>query len=191
MRVAGIDPSLTATGIALPDGSTVKIASSTHVSTFERLDKIDRTTRSYLSEWSPDLVVIEGIGGAGPGREAAIKTTGLGTVLRLTCWRLGIPVLDVAPNTLKAYATGHGGADKDRMRESYVERLRPVLARSPIDVTHDEIDALWLRDVGRWLDESQFAGPHSEIDPRIVARIRTTARPILEAVRATSRSARS
>lgn len=189
MRVAGLDPSLACTGYARPDGSVVRIPSSTDHPTLARIDRIDRELRRLLNPGDrlvkisgrakmipdpnrPELVVVEGFGGAGRGREAGLKITGLGTVLRVRVWRAGIPLFEVAPATLKAYATGNGRADKRAMREAYAERLRPTLDDRPLDVGHDEIDALWLRDVGRWLvDELPNAGPHEVTDRAILGRL--------------------
>ena len=190
MRVAGLDPSLACTGYARPDGTVVRIPTSTDRSTLDRIHRIDRDLRRLLNPGDrlvkvsgrakmipdpnrPEVVVVEGFGGAGPGREAALKTVGLGTVLRLTIWRSKIRLVEVAPNTLKAYATGNGRSDKAAMREAYADRLRPTLTDRPLDVGHDEIDALWLRDVGRWLaDELPHAGPHEATAEPIVDRLR-------------------
>lgn len=192
MRVAGLDPSLSCTGYARPDGSVVRIPSSTDHPTLDRIDSIDRALGRLVSPPDrldtssgrarmvpdparPELVVVEGFGGAGRGREAGLKITGLGTVLRLRVWRAGIPLFEVAPATLKAYATGNGRADKRAMREAYAERLRPTIPDRPLDVGHDEIDALWLRDVGLWLNYPAsallYAGPHEGTDRAILGRL--------------------
>lgn len=187
MRVAGLDPSLACTGYARPDGSVARIPTSTDHPTLDRIDRIDRELRRLLGTrlvldpdappeevLVPELVVVEGFGGGGRGREAGLKITGLGTVLRLTIWRAGIPLVEVAPATLKLYATGNGRADKRAMREAYADRLRPTIADRPLDVGHDEIDALWLRDVGRWLvEEDPVAGPHPDAAASSIDRIRT------------------
>ena len=191
MRVAGLDPSLACTGYARPDGTVARIPTSTAVPTLARIDTVDRTVRRLLNPPDrlvqvsgrakmipdpnrPELVVVEGFGGAGRGREAGLKITGLGTVLRLRVWRSEIPLVEVAPATLKVYATGNGRAGKPAMREAYAERLRPTLDDRPLDVGHDEIDALWLRDVGLWLaGDDTVAGPHPDAAKASIDRLRT------------------
>jgi len=179
VRTIGLDPSLSSTGLALSSGSVARIQTTTALELLDRIDKIDRLLRGYLIDDSPELLVIEGLGGSGPGRESALKTIGLGTVLRLTIWRLRIPTLEIAPSTLKAYATGvgkgSGKAGKDAMRAAFLDRLLEH-GRPGLDVNADEVDALWLRDVGRWLSgASDVAGPHPEITPKIVDGIRARA----------------
>ncbi len=198
MRVAGLDPSLSSTGIALTDGSVARIQTTTGLELWHRIHLIDSRVRLELCSGRPDnrpeLLVIEGLGGSGPGRESALKTVGLGTVLRLSIWREGIPMLEIAPSSLKAYATGSGSGKgregKDRMREAFLDRLLEH-GRPGLDVNDDEVDALWLRDVGRWLSGApDTAGPHPEITPKVIDGIRARAREVDALARATLADAR-
>lgn len=189
MKVAGLDPSLTSTGLALHDGTTVRIRTSAATDLLVRLAIIEDRLRAELIQDRPGLLVIEGLGGSGPGREAGLKIAGLGAILRLAVWRLGIPILEIAPATLKAYATGKGRADKGAMSVAFLDRLRDPTG--PLGLSDDEVDALWLRDVGRWLSgASDVAGPHPEINPMIVDGIRARALELDPLARAAGPDAR-
>jgi len=105
-QIIGIDPSLTATGIALPDGTTLTIR--TNLRGMERLAEIRSTILGLAFEI--DLVVIEGYSyGSGHG---AHQLGELGGTIRLALWDAVIPYVDVAPTARAKYATGRGNAGK-------------------------------------------------------------------------------
>ena len=105
-QIVGIDPSLTATGIALPDGTTLTIR--TNLRSMERLAEIRSTILGLAFEI--DLVVIEGYSyGSGHG---AHQLGELGGTIRLALWDAAIPYVDVAPTGRAKYATGRGNAGK-------------------------------------------------------------------------------
>ena len=137
--VIGIDPSLTATGIAWPDGTTEVIrwpGSGVH-----RLAAVYEWGES-LSGRGDGLAVIEGY--AFSSRNSQAHALGeLGGVLRLALHDWAIPFLDVPPACLKKYATGKGNANKDLVRDAARDRLG-----LPAGVTSDECDAAWLRQIG-------------------------------------------
>lgn len=175
--VAGIDPSLAATGLALPDGRTLLYETASGGDLHDRTILIVDWLLQTL-ERGVELVVIEALGGGGPGRKSMIAGVTLGGSIRLEFRRRSIDWLDVAPNTLKAYATGSGSSkvDKAAMRQALAERLLGTDAlpagRVSLEVGHDEIDALWLRDVGRWVSGDPAAGPHEATKQGIVASLR-------------------
>lgn len=149
-RVLGLDPSLTATGVALPDGDLETIRPGPAELGDHRLlhlhealvDRLDRQPR-------PTLAVVEDL----PLHARAAGLVGMAQgVIRLVLVAWGVPTVAVPPATLKVYATGSGRATKADMR---VELLK----RTGLDVRDDnQVDAAWLRLLG--LD---LAG-HPELD---------------------------
>ena len=106
-QIMGIDPSLTATGIALPDGTTLTIRSKHRG--MERLADIRQVIITLAA--GIDLVIIEGYSyGSGHG---AHQLGELGGTLRLALWDAAIPYLEIAPTQRAKYATGRGNAAKN------------------------------------------------------------------------------
>jgi Holliday junction resolvasome RuvABC endonuclease subunit len=163
--VAGIDPALGGTGYAGPDGRCWLLTEKPILGPYERMSRIANRLDRLIADHEPELVILEGYGGAGPGRLSTIRGIELGGLLRIACHGRLLPWADFAPNTLKAYATGFGMAEKDLMAEVYRERF----AFSTDGLSHDEIDASWLRDLGRWLLlDPEAVGPHPDCATKIV-----------------------
>ena len=138
--VIGIDPSLTATGVAWPDGATDVIKwpgsdTSRLVYAYGRMAEIADTSPGTL-------FVLEGLSYGSKG-SAITGQAELGAVIRLAFAHYGADVLVVPPSTLKKYATGKGNANKDLVRDAARDRLG-----LPAGVTSDECDAAWLRQIG-------------------------------------------
>lgn len=163
-RVLGLDLSLTATGIATPDGDThvwkLPAGLGDH-----RLATIRARTRSLIIvehndqqgtvERLVDLVVIEDL----PTHAHGAGLTGMvhGAVRSLLCaW--DIPYSLVVPGTLKKYATGNGAAKKPAMAlEAY--------KRGGVELADDDnrCDAWWLRAMGLdWLGHPLFPLPKDQ-----------------------------
>lgn len=143
MRVLGIDPSLTATGVALPDGSvtTIRIkvpkGGAKHVRETDRLIVVRDRVSALLAD--VDLVVVEGYS-YGSGFQAH-QLGELGGVLRVLLTETGVTWVEVAPTRVKRYATGKGNANKDAMLQA--ARFAGVNTGD-----HNCADAWWLRAVG-------------------------------------------
>ena len=140
--VLGIDPSLTATGLALPDGqSQVYKPPKCCNRGMRRLRKIRQKIMGVVEAYQPDLVVIEGY--AFGARYSHSHSLGeLGGAIRLALYEAGVPYIDVPPTVLKMFATGKGNASKEKV---LVEAIRRLDFEG-----HDnnEADALWLRAFG-------------------------------------------
>ena len=105
-QIMGIDPSLTATGVALPDGTTLTIRSKQRG--MERLAELRSIILGLAA--GTDLVAIEGYSyGSSHG---AHQLGELGGVIRLALWDAAIPYLEIAPTMRAKYATGRGNAAK-------------------------------------------------------------------------------
>ena len=139
--VVGVDPSLTATGIATSAGVTVVKVKAKGM---QRLDEIamsvdDATTRDRFSEALPH-VFIEGYA---YGRHNQAHQLGeLGGVIRHGLWTRSIAYTDVPPSVLKKFATGKGNAGKPDMLDA--------ARRAGYEDSNDDnaVDAWWLRQFG-------------------------------------------
>lgn len=144
--VIGIDPSLTATGLAWSDGSTSTIKYPPGITGDLRLmaiaDAIEDLTVTPMVGHNADLAVIEDL----PTHAHGAGITGMVQgVVRLHLIRDDIPYITVPAATLKKYATGRGNATKPDMRME-------LYKRTGIDLKDDnQVDAWWLRALGHEL----------------------------------------
>lgn len=141
-RVIGLDLSLSATGIALHDGSsrTIKPQAGSD-DNVRRLHQLVTRIDSYIKADQPDLVVIESTF-VGRNRRTSMLLAGLGWCVRQRVFEMAIPYADVENGQLKEYATGDGKASKDDM----------VFAARQAGFTpanDNEADAVWLHAMGR------------------------------------------
>jgi crossover junction endodeoxyribonuclease RuvC len=119
MDILGFDLSLTATGVAYPDGRALI---SSRLKGMARLDELERLLLNLAKLAEDPLVVIEGYS-FGQGRGIQNHALGeLGGVVRLGLYRAGIPYVDVPPASLKKFATGKGNANKDEMLAVAIRR---------------------------------------------------------------------
>jgi len=140
MRIMGIDPSISCTGLSLPSAETLAIKPRTKGDL--RLTEIGNHVQVAAQASRADLAVIEGLGGLYRGESARIIPM-LHGVIRDRLQTAKIPFMILLPASLKKFATGNGGADKDEMAKAAFRRLgRQYL-------TDDECDADWLRVAGR------------------------------------------
>ncbi len=135
--VIGIDPSLTATGVATESGAWTI---TTKAGDPKRLQTIyQRLNATLASAWGDGLAVIEDL----PTNAHGAGLTGMAQgVIRLAAINCGLPYVTVPAATLKKYATGKGNATKADMRMAWFQRAGE-------DVRDDnQVDALWLRQIG-------------------------------------------
>lgn len=156
MRIMGVDPSITCTGVSLPDATTRAIKPRS--SGDDRLREIADHLHVAAVGCGAELVVMEGLFGVYKG-EAARVIPMLHGALRLELQRLPVPYVVLNPKTLKRFATGDGNADKAKMAQAARVRLGRAYG------TSDECDADWCRIAGRfaygygeWLNEPRAAG---------------------------------
>jgi Holliday junction resolvasome RuvABC endonuclease subunit len=136
--VMGLDLSLTATGIAYPDGLASVVRSKKKGA--ERLVEIRAWIETSLLNYDTDLVVIEGPAFGRPNGMHALGQ--LAGVVYVRLHELKQRHLEVPPSCVKKYATGKGNAKK-------VDVLQAAWKRLGYEGTDDnEADALWLRAVG-------------------------------------------
>lgn len=140
MRIMGVDPSITCTGVSLPDATTMAIKPRS--SGDDRLREIADHLHVAAVGCGAELVVMEGLFGVYKG-EAARVIPMLHGALRLELQRLPVPYVVLHPSTLKRFATGDGSADKAKMAQAARVRLSRAYG------TSDECDADWCRIAGR------------------------------------------
>ena len=155
-NVMGLDLSLTGTGVALTDTTLYSLRFSARKSDpkgDDRLVAIYDDIMWSLMLTTPELAVIEAIPQYSTGTQSLALVHG---VARVALRKHGVPVVQVYPSTLKAWATGHGRADKLEMLravpEAYTERWDD-------SVDDNAVDAWWLRQIGfAYLGEPYVSG---------------------------------
>lgn len=151
LQVLGLDLSITATGVCLPDGTTQTIATQQKTGD-GRLKAIEHAITEATFE--VDFAVIEDL----PTHAKSAGITGMvHGVARLVLLRYGIPYAVVTPATLKAYATGKGNADKTAMAIAALKRTGREFADD------NQVDAFWLRAAGLdWYEQPEFDMPKAQ-----------------------------
>ncbi len=132
-RVAGIDPSCTATGVVVlqepeEDGKPVMVCTQ-RVLRFPRVTGIERAVEQakaldqILAELGADLAVFEGYAFTS-GRTRLVSMAEVGTCLRVSCWRREVPWLVAAPLQLKKWVLGTGDTRKKLTKEKVAAGVR-------------------------------------------------------------------
>ncbi len=135
IRILGVDPSLTRTGLCFPDGSTGDVA--TKPDQFDHpMDRIDHIAGTvHDAAYVADLVVIEGAMMAARVGPEAMYLHGL---IRHQVRDIGIPYVDIAGASRQKYACG---SSKDRGKDAVLA----AAIRDGSDCTNnDQADAYWL-----------------------------------------------
>lgn len=137
MNVLGLDLSITATGVAYPDGRTHTV--STRRTGDHRLLVIRGMVLDAVGHGHVDLAVIEDL----PTHAHGAGVTGMvHGVVRAELLSHDVPYVLVTPATLKKYACGKGNATKPDMRMA-------LFQRATLDLRDDnQVDAWWLRAAG-------------------------------------------
>ncbi len=134
-----LDLSLTATGWAAPGASGVLSPPSGVVRGLERLIWIRDRVLGLVNDHGADVAVLEGYSfGQARGTSQRHSAGELGGIVRVALFEAGIPVVEVAPASLKKYATGKGNAPKEAVLAAAIRRLGFE------GHDHNESDALWL-----------------------------------------------
>jgi crossover junction endodeoxyribonuclease RuvC len=152
VRVLGIDPSLTGTGLALIDTNDALVVETWTIGTSGRADATlyDRTdrirhialyVRHHVS--GADMVVIEGPNLGAPKQRGTFDRAGLWWQIVVRAGWAGKPIVEVSPKGRAKYATGDGNSDK-----------KAVMAAARVTYPHvpfandNECDALILAAMG-------------------------------------------
>lgn len=123
LRILALDLSLTRSGFCVGAGLAEcesGVIATQNMRGMERIDHIVRRVQELAS--GCEVVVIEGYSYGSQGR-SVFDIGELGGCVRFLLHRLGIPVVDVPPATLKKYAAGKGNAPKDAMIAAAIRRF--------------------------------------------------------------------
>lgn len=163
LRILGLDLSMTATGICLPDGTTSTVKTNPKHGD-RRLQHIVDQVGLALGEGPDgigdgvDLVVMEEAppGLKGPAIKAIHMVHG---AVRLRLIDFGTPYVVINPTTLKGYATGSTSADKTAMAIAALKRTGREFADD------NQVDAFWLRHAGLdWHGQPEITMPQAQRD---------------------------
>jgi hypothetical protein len=161
LRVLGLDLSITAPGIALPDGTTRTIKTNAKDGD-RRLQHIVNEIGLALGVGPDgigsgvDLVVMEEAppGLKGPAIKAIHMVHG---AVRLHLIDFGTAYVVINPTTLKGYATGSTSADKTAMAMAAYKRAGREFGDD------NQCDAAWLRWAGLdWYGQPEFDLPKTQ-----------------------------
>lgn len=139
MRVAGIDPGLASTGMAVVEGTGLSVSdyafgtirTSTHLSLPERLKRIHEGVCKAIVDMQPDIMVVEDVFSLGRYPKSGITLGRVSGVILLAASLCSVPVVEIAVREAKQILTGTGSAGKEqleacvRMRLNHPEPIRP------------------------------------------------------------------
>jgi Holliday junction resolvasome RuvABC endonuclease subunit len=138
LRIMGVDPSLSATGMCLPDNRVLTIKCKSEWGD-DRLLLIRNVVRRFVIETRPQLVVME------DKLHSSFSAAPLGMVqgvVRAELLDHGVQYVLISPKTLKKFATGNGNADKDDMIAAARRRAGMIFKDD------NQCDAWFLRQAG-------------------------------------------
>lgn len=146
MIIAGLDLSLTATGVAHIFTAnnehatyTLRSPSAAKIGDHGRLDWICKQIAIHTGQ--ADLVIVEGPAFGAKG-SAVHQLAGIWWMVTHQLWQARVPFAVVGPQQLKKYATGKAAADKDAMVLATARRF------DTFDGDNNAADALWLAHAG-------------------------------------------
>lgn len=141
MLLAGLDLSLTSTGISI--GGQTRIISTPKKGP-ERLSIISYEVVSALEAENVDCAIIEGYSFA--SRNSQAHSIGeLGGCVRMRLWEMGLPFVNVPPTCRAKFATGKGNAGKAEVISSISAKIGRVFSGNG---GADECDAWVLEEMG-------------------------------------------
>ncbi len=130
IKIVGIDPGLSATGVGIVRGMGLKIDgfsfgsinTSKNISLPSRLDQIFSNLLLVLKDEKPDLMVVEDVFSVEKFPKAGITLGKVTGVVLLAGCRVDVPVAEVSVREAKQVLTGNGNASKMQL-EKAVRRL--------------------------------------------------------------------
>ena len=105
----------------------------------ERLIRIFRRLQEVIEKFHPDILALEEVF-VSQNIQSALKLGQVRGAVMVAAAGRGVPVLELAPNTVKAAVTGHGHADKTQVQFM----VKTILGLKAVPKPHDAADALAL-----------------------------------------------
>lgn len=161
IKIIGIDPGLSATGIGIVRGigSTIKgysfgsINTSKNNALADRLDHIFSKLLQILKDENPDVMVVEDVFSLEKYPKSGITLGQVSGVVMLAGVRTGVSSMAVPVREAKQVLTGNGNARKQQLEEAVRHRLQHP---TPIRPFHAS-DALGLALIGLYRYEKLSA----------------------------------
>ncbi len=161
IKIIGIDPGLSATGIGIVRGigSTIKgysfgsIKTSKNNSLPDRLDHIFSKLLQILTDEKPDVMVVEDVFSLEKYPKSGIMLGQVSGVVMLAGHRTRVSLMAVPVREAKQVLTGNGNARKQQLEEAVRHRLQH---QTPIRPFHAS-DALGLALIGLYRYQTQMS----------------------------------
>ena len=152
IKVIGIDPGLSATGIGIVKGHGSKlegysfgsINTSTKSALPKRLDKIFSKLALILAQEQPDLMVVEDVYSLKKYPKSGILLGQVTGVVLLAGFQASVSSIEIPVREAKQILTGNGNANKAQLEKAVRHRLNH---REPIRPSHAS-DAIGLALIG-------------------------------------------
>lgn len=140
VKIIGIDPGLSATGIGIVRGLGAKIDSysfgSIHTSKTtslpSRLDKIFSKLLQLLKSEKPDLMVIEDVYSLNRYPRSGILLGQVTGVIQLAGFHAAVTSIEVPVREAKQILTGNGNASKEQLEKAVRHRLNHKTCIKPV-----------------------------------------------------------
>ena len=139
----------------------------------DRFHKACEQFCTMMVDWKPDLVIYEMVvGGKKAGGNTSLIQKGLEALAQLACARADIPFFDIGAGTIKKWATGDGSWNTTKLHmckaavdtfPNHVFILKKSTKAKPWWINDDEVDAVWLADLGCHMLEAADH-PHSLVN---------------------------
>jgi crossover junction endodeoxyribonuclease RuvC len=137
LKILGIDPGLSQTGIAIlsKGNKTDKFSWKMlkHKKNDNRLHNYFKSLREVIKEENPDQIVIESIF-RGPNTKTLIKIAELRGIYLLITQMEGISINQFTPREIKQSVTGSGASSKEQVRYM-VKKILGIEEEIPLDVS--------------------------------------------------------
>jgi len=137
LKIMGIDPGLSQTGIAIlseeKENTELSWEILKHKICENRLYKYFDSLSKILNTEKPDQIVIESIF-RGPNTQTLIKIAELRGVYLLLSQMEGLPVSEFTPREIKQSVTGSGASSKEQVRYM-VKKILGINEKIPLDVS--------------------------------------------------------
>lgn len=143
MRYLGIDPGLRLTGYGCVDGESLveagifrlKVESrGVRIPLADRLVELHTDLTEMIDRLHPDAVAVESVFAHYKHPATAIAMGHARGVILLAIRKAGLQLIELKPNAVKKFLTGHGHASKEQMQAAIQARLRLAAPPEPPDV---------------------------------------------------------
>jgi crossover junction endodeoxyribonuclease RuvC len=159
MKIIGIDPGLSSTGVGIVWGMGLKvdgysfgsIHTSANNSLASRLDRIYTKLTSLLKDEKPDLMVLEDVFSLKRYPKSGLTLGQVTGIIHLAGFRMAVQITEVAVREAKKVLTGNGNASKMQLEKAVRHRLKMA---EPIRPYHAS-DALGLALIGLYRHQNR------------------------------------